>query len=244
MDTECDVCHATRSVVGAEAGNDGKVYINVNLKEGEEVFGAIWLVDAYGNYYPVVRVGFQGGTSSAANKFEVIGAPADLDLAACEIIANIDTPTMEKPNITSVGVSLSQQFTGLRFVSRFTRVEEAGKELMVLDGQKYEVLDYGVIVASESGMKVDLGAGFTLQQARDAMVVGETLKWTDVVSFKEAGVLYDNCDAYIDMALTFTNIKNASIDYYTRSYVTVQDGDQEVTLYGDFAYGDFAYYNG
>ncbi len=256
MDTECNVCHAIRTVVGAEVDN-GNVYVNVTLKPGEEIKGAIWLYSKdYKNdhiVYPVIRVGFQENEPSS-NRYQVV-LPEDvtIDLADFEVEAKIITPTKEDPNIASAGVSLSEKFTegnNLRFVSRFTRVEgEDGAAYVVLGGEEYKLLDYGVIVASHAGMLVDLKLSELDEEnygiVEAEMVFDTKLKYTKVISFvSEDAPLYDNCDAYVDLALTLTNIKNKDIDmdYFTRPYIRVQDGENILTLYGGLAYGAYSTY--
>ncbi len=254
MDTECNVCHAIRTVVGAVVEDDN-VYVNVTLKPGEEIRGAIWLYsNDYENdhiVYPVIRVGFREN-EAASNRYQVVlPENVTIDLADFEVKADIITPSKEDPNVASVGVSLSEKYiegNNLRFISRFTRVEgEEDAAYVVLGGEEYKLLDYGVIVASHAGMQVDLG-NYNLTEddygtVRDAMTVDTNFRYTKVVSFAaDNAPLYDNCDAYVDLALTLTNIKNKDIDmdYFTRPYIVVQDGENELPLYGDLVFGAYS----
>ncbi len=234
-----DTCSVTVQKSNTAVIDGNKVIVNI-AKGYELQAGTLVVTDGNGKSYIPQRVGFQNG--GTAQEFEV--NDPTFNPQGATVSAQFYIPTVEQPNIASIGVASSTQFTGLRFVSRFTRVQEDGKEYVALDGAKHELVDYGVVVASKPGMQVDLGkTDLTGDDIRSAMAFGSGYRWTSSVSFKEADVLYDTCDAYVDMALTFTNIKNPSTEYYTRPYVVVKNGDSELTLYGSIAYGTFAEYN-
>ncbi len=147
-------------------------------------------------------------------------------------------PTLENPNIGHLGCSYNTQIGGLRFISRFTRIVDNGVEYVVLNGQKYELLDYGVIMAAGPGLDT------TPQlSAEEAMAKGSSNRYVKAKSAREENKMYDKCNAHIDLAVTVVNMDKvegyADLDIYSRTYVTIKVNGEARNLYSDISVSSY-----
>lgn len=239
-DSTCTVCGEIKNNIRFAEEDDG-IYVSVSLRDGAEIKGAIWLTDGTARY-PVVRVGFQGG-STASDKYKVVlPEGVEVNLADCSLEYNAPyVPTFENPNIAPAGTSYNELYNGLRFVNRISRKTIDGKSCIVFGEDTYEIVEFGAVFTSAPGLEVNLGHKLDLaadaQAIKDIMVVNPTAPWTRSARFS---IIYDDCDAYMDVAVSFTGITDDAIDYFVRMYVIVEDANgEEHVLYGDVAHDNF-----
>lgn len=203
--------------IAVDATEKNGVYTNVitvTPNEGFELLaGSLVATDAAGNRYVPTRVGFREGGN--AEKYVVeCDAPVAVNGAFIQ-------PTVNDPNIGNIGTSVNADLYGLRFVSRFNRIVEEGVEYVVLDGAKYPVKDYGMLV----GLDMVIGDD-TLDLALE-----ESNPYIAKASVRDQKKYYDYCDDYVDMSLCVTNLQNIpdglSLKVVARAYVIVDDGSEK-----------------
>ncbi|MBP3381106.1 MAG: hypothetical protein J6L00_00550, partial [Clostridia bacterium] len=204
--------------------------ISVKPDDGYELkAGSLIVTDANGNKFVPTRVGYRDGGD--ASKYEV---PAQA-VAPYTVDYEFYQPTFNAPNIGTVGISYNKEKHGLRFITRFTRQVIDGVEYVVMgDGSKYAISDYGMLLAAESGLAT------TAATDAEDMVVGSANAYVKQFSAVELNKYYDICDNHIDLSAciinmdkvaNFEEIKNMKI--YSRSYVVVEAEGNEHVLYGD-----------
>lgn len=178
--------------------------------------GSLYAMDADGNYYVPVRVGFREGGNASRYTLAIDGAGA--------VAATFMQPTADNPNIGNLGTSINPTLAGLRFVSRFTRVVEDGTEYILLDGQKLAIADYGML----------LGIDVVVGDSELDLQLCETNTYIKKMSSKQSGIYYDYCDDHTDMSVCITGVDKvqggADLDIVSRTYILLENGD---VLYGD-----------
>lgn len=234
----CSACGYERAALW-EAVADGKYTASVQLEDHKEVkAGTLLLTNMRGDVAVPHRIGFQQDATSAA-EFTV---PNGFDDEGIEVAYETMYPTLDTPNIGNLGNSYNATSVGLRFVSRFSRIVEDNVEYMVLGGQKYEIVDYGMLVSSRPGLNT------TQMTDEEAMVLNTSNKYVQKLSVKKANRFYDKCNEYVDMAVSLVGLDKAQgyanpeeIDFCARAYVVVKLGDgTQKQLYGNVTECSFA----
>ncbi len=239
----CTNCGYVRTAV-LESVADGKYTATVKTEDYKEVkAGTLLLTNMRGDVAVPRRIGFQQDPDGDA---EFTTPPSwvknGLD-EGVEVTYETISPTLDNPNIGHLGNSYNSTKKGLRFVSRFTRVVENGTEYLLLNnGQKYEIVDYGMLMGSRPGLD------YTKDVADEVdMTVGTANPYVKAQSVKAANIFYDKCNAYIDMAVTLINLDKVQgyaepekIQFCTRAYVTIKVDGAIRHLYGDIAECSFA----
>jgi len=212
--------NGTVTVADAEKTANGYQYtLTVTPDAGYELKAGSLYVETENGYYIPQRVGFrEGGNADAYTFVSGVGGT---------VHAEFVKPTAENPNIGNVGTSINAELVGVRFVSRFTRVVEDGVEYVVLDGEKYAVSDYGML----------LGLAATVGENDLTAELAEENAYVKRLSVKTSGVYYDLCDDFIDMSVCITGVNTvaggADMDITARAYVVVTVDGVETTLYAD-----------
>ncbi len=193
--------------------------ITVTPEEGYEMLaGSLIATDAEGNCYVPVRVGFREGGD--ASQYEVKCA------SPVKATATFYQPTAADPNVGNIGTSINEELAGLRFVSRLNRTVVDNAEYVTLDGETFEVSDYGMLVAVKSVLGTD---ALTLD-------VTETNEYVKKISVKDRQIYYDLCDDYVDMSVCITGVDKVTggtdMEVVARPYAIAKDknGD-DVKLY-------------
>jgi len=211
--------------------NDG-VYTNVITVTPDDGFellaGSLVATDAKGNRYTPTRVGFR--EDGNANEYVVTCE------SAVNVTATFIQPSASTPNIGNIGTSVKAEIYGLRFVSRFTRFVEEGVEYVTLDGAKYPVKDYGMLV----GLKK------VIEDATLDLELSESNQYVQKFSAHDQQKYYDLCDEYVDMSVCVTNMHQVSdglsLDVVARPYVIVDDGSEEgMPLYAEQFSSNYEY---
>lgn len=209
--------------------------ITVYSEDGYELkAGSLLAKDAQGNKFVPTRVGFRNGGD--ASRYQA-------NETAVAIEYEFTKATLDNPNIGLVGISFNKDQHGIRFVSRFTRRAIDGVEYVVVgDGSKYAIKDYGLLVASESGLAT------TNASATEDMVVGTANGYVKQLSALQSNKYYDICSDYIDLSVSIINMdKVANFDaikdmnMYARTYIIVEVDGEERVLYSDVF--DSTYYD-
>ena len=211
----------------ASSNKNGNIAVNTTVKDGvytnkivvtpEEGYelkaGSLIAIDAEGNRYVPTRVGFRNGGN--ANEYVVMAT------SPVKVTATFIQPTTADPNIGNIGTSINDELYGLRFVSRFNRTVEDGVEYVILDGEKYPVKDYGMIVGLEMVVGTDI---------LDLELV-ESNRYVQKASVYQQKKYFDRCDDYVDMSVCVTNMHKLpdglELDVIARPYVIVDDGSEE-----------------
>ena len=201
----------------------------ISAETGKEVkAGSLLFTNMRGEVAVPRRLAFQSDPNGDAE----FTAPANFDDEGIEVSYETILPTFENPNIGHLGSSYNTNLGGLRFISRFTRVVENDVEYVVLGGEKYELVDYGVIMAAGPGLATTPDVS-----TEDVMVMGSSNRYVQQRSAKQEHKLYDKCNAYIDLAVTVINMDKvagyAELEIYSRTYITVKVNGAEKHLYGD-----------
>lgn len=202
--------------------------ITVTPEEGYEMLaGSLIATDAEGNVYVPTRVGFRNGGN--ASQYEVKCA------SPVKATATFYQPTAADPNVGNIGTSINEELAGLRFVSRLARTVDGDTEYVTLDGETFEVVDYGMLVAVKSVLGTDVLSLNTT----------ETNPYIRQLSIKNNNVYYDVCDAYIDMSVCITNVDKVNggteMDVVARPYAVVKDANgEEVALYAQSFTSNYA----
>ncbi len=135
--------------------------------------------------------------------------------------------TDAKDSMASVASSLAEDGRSIRFLNRVYLPDIYGDKAFVSDkkttygGKEYTILECGAIV-----LPTDLipeGENLTLDTARIAKVLmtGESFK------------LYDRTTEYLDFTVKLVNLSNSARSYSVRAFITLQSGDEVITLYGN-----------
>ena len=184
-------------------------------------------VDEYGNtLYPAYRVGFQKSVESG--KF-VFYANSSLTIDAKFCVAR----DVSEINMANLGTSYHKESGGLRFLSRVAVATENGVQFALIDGKKYELADYGMILTTKQAL--DWGA---LNGKGTELELNSDNPYIKSVSVKEAKKFYDLCDEYMDISTRIIGLDRIAdgfnVRMYGRAYVTVKlaDGKTE-TVYTD-----------
>ncbi len=229
----CINCGYVRTTV-MESVSNGRYVATVQTENGQEIkVGSLLFTNMKGEKIVPDRVGFQQELDTVAE----YTVPDRYDDEGIEVTYETISPTLQNPNIGNIGTSIPESDDAqMRFVSRFTRVQENGNEYLVMaDGNRYLIKDYGVVLASKPGL--DTTSELTTEQA---MVLNSANRYVQSVSVMDQQIFYDLCNAYVDMAVVITGIDRLDaedVDFYSRPYVTVEISDgQEQTLYGDCTY--------
>ncbi len=232
----CVNCGYVRATV-EEYVEDGRYTATVNAEDGKEIkVGSLLFTNMKGEQAVPVRVGFQQVLDVVA-EYTVPDGYSDEGI---EVTFETIAPTLDNPNVGNIGTSITSTINPqMRFVSRFTRVEEGGNEYVVMaDGTRYLIKDYGVVLAAKAGL--DFMPNLTTDAA---MVLNSANRYVQSVSVKKQQVFYDLCNAYVDMAVTITGIKQMDaegIPFYSRAYVTVETPEGDRTLYGACTYAAYS----
>ncbi len=236
----CASCGYVRTAV-LESVTDGHYAASVRNEDNKEVrAGTLLFTNMRGEVAVPVRIGFRQTLDSTAG----YTVPDGFNDEGIEVTYETISPTLENPNIGHLGNSFNSTLGGLRFVSRFTYVTESETEYLLLDGKKYEVVDYGMLMSSRPGLDT------TSDRMTDeqAMVISTSNSYVKKLSVKEANRFFDKCDAHIDMAVTVTGLHKVQgyinpeqIDLCSRAYVTIKgENGATVHLYGNVAECSFA----
>lgn len=234
----CVNCGYVRTAV-LESVTDGRYVATVRNEDNREIkVGSLLLTNLRGENAVPMRIGFQQNPMGMA-----FTTPTGFDDEGIEVTYETVLPTLQSPNIGHLGNSFNNEKKGLRFISRFTCVVEDGVEYLLLEGVKYEVLDFGMLMSSRPGLD-------TTPQLMDeqALCIGTSNKYVQKVSVKAANRFYDKCESYIDMAVSLLGLENVQgyanlqeIDFYSRAYVTIKMADgTEKHLYGNIGICSFA----
>ena len=212
--------HGDMTVTATEKTANGYRYtLTVQAEAGYELqAGGLYVKTADGKAYLPLREGFRKTGDATRYIVETSGGGT--------VYAQFVKPSAASPNVGNVGISINSSLSGVRFVSRFTRVAEDDKEYVVLDGTRYELKDYGMLLGLESV----IGEGdLTLE------TVAEN-RYLKQISVQDSGIYYDLCDEYIDMSTCITGVNKvaggADMKITARAYMTVQMNGVETVLYG------------
>lgn len=182
--------------------------------------------DESGNtVYPAERVGFQEDITGG-NSFYFYSAE-DLTFSADFYTAH----TLADANMTNLGTSYHEASAGLRFVSRIhSTVDEAGVRYLDIDGEKYELADYGMIFATQAG--IDWG---TANGKGTELVLNPNNPYIRTVSVMKAGKYFDYCAEYVDISTRVVGLDDANAldtTIFSKAYATIKlaDGSTE-TVY-------------
>ena len=232
----CANCGYERTSV-EEWVTGGRYFATVKTEGDREVkVGTLLFTNMKGERAVPVRVGFQQNATGAPE----YTVPTGFDAEGVEVSYKTITPTLENPNIGHLGNSFNTTLGGLRCVSRFTRVAEGGADYLLLSGKKYEVVDYGMLVAAQPGLDV-----MPQLSTEQAMVFHTVNPYVKALSAKAVNKVYDKCDAYIDVAVTLVNMDRVegyeTMNIYSRAYVAVKaDNGETLYLYGNIAVSNYA----
>lgn len=223
-DTTCIHCGLVRGTI-SEQVLDSTYSVTVNMEAPYELkAGSLRFNNAKGQQCVPIRVGFQkGGT---ANQYV---APAGFDTEGAHASYEVIKPALDNLNVGNIGNSFNTSIGGMRFVSRLSRISENGVKYMVMaDGTRYEIKDYGMLMTSALGL--DTTPDLTTEQA---MVCNSANAYVQKVSVMQAAVYYDFCDTYVDMAVTIKNLHGyKDVQFYARPYVVLEVNGEEQALYG------------
>ncbi len=190
--------------------------------------GSLLAVDEAGEtVYPVAeRAAFRSIEDTTAQY--VFYADSDLRISAEFGVAREASDV----SVGNLGTSINKDKVGLRFVSRINVVSENGERYALIDGEKYELADYGMIFATKAG--IDWG---TANGKGTALELDSTNPYIKPVSVKEAAKYYDLCDDYMDISTSVIGLDRVgalSADIYARAYVVVKLANDETEIvYGD-----------
>lgn len=225
--------------ITVERVNSDKVglykYIVTAIPEGANQLKANSLlgIDANGEtVYPAGRVGFREEAKGDSFYFySAEDVTFDADFYVAHEVADV--------NIGNVGTSINEALYGLRFVSRIATVTENGTKYALIDGEKFELADYGMILTSRVALNWGAanGKGTKLELDSDNPYIKS-------VSVKEANKYYDLCDEYMDISTSIVNLKKAnavSAEMVACAYVTVKLADgTTATAYSDEFAGSYS----
>ncbi len=203
-----------------ETANEGEFAYTLDVKPNagyELQAGSLYVTDANGKKVAPTRIGFR--ETGDGTKYTFTAA------AEGTVSAEFTKPTTQKPNIGNIGTSVNEELAGVRFVSRLSFTTEAGDMYVTLNGARYAVTDYGMLI----GLTSVIGDN-TLDIA-----LAETNSLVKKMSIKNAGIYYDLWDTGLDMSVCITGVDKvtggADMPITARAYVTVMMGEQAVALY-------------
>lgn len=223
--TATDICHLPYrrgdiTVAAAEKTENGYRYTLTVAPDAQYELqaGSLFVKTADGKTYVPTRVGFRKGGTATQYTVETSGGGS--------VHASFVQPSETAPNIGNVGISLNAEKSGIRFISRFTHTVEDDKSFLVLDGKKYEITDYGMLIALSSVLG---SRELTAETAAADSLIKQ-------LSIKSNNVYYDYCSDHVDMSICVINLDSVAggrdMDITARAYVRIKDGDTEKVLYG------------
>lgn len=203
--------------------------ITVKAQEGYELkAGSLIVTDADGKQFVPTRVGYRNGGD--ASKYEI---PAQA-VAPYTVDAEFYQPTLDELNMGLIGTSANQEVFGLRFVHRVNTTKEGDKLYMLAGGEKVEIAEYGLLIASGSLLKD--AEDLDIETAEQSKHVHQFV-WSATSNTK----IYDICEDYVDISVHVVNIKTDTYDgsnteIHTRTYVKLANG---TVVYADPVSGTY-----
>lgn len=179
--------------------------------------------DANGDtVYPAQRVGFQSDKTGGESYYFYTAEDITFD---AEFYTAYDAT---QANVGNLGTSYNAEKYGLRFISRLYMTEDNGVKYTEIDGEKYEVVDYGMLLAATAGLEWGANNGHG-----NELTFNSTNPYISKKSAKN-GPHYDISGKYVDVAVSVIGLEGKEDTELTaRAYMVVKVGETEVVAYSD-----------
>ncbi len=206
-----------------ETDNGYQYTIKVTPDAGYQLrAGSLIVEDKNGDLYVPTRVGFRNGGDASRYTVTIQGEGI--------VYADFYQPTKADANIGLVGTSINEAESGLRFVHRLNVAEENDKLYVNFDGEKAEIKEYGLLVASNS----------LLKNPEDLDIeTADQSKHVHRYTWPESTKYYDKSTDHVDIAVHIKNIaayNGQNTDLITRTYLITAEDE---VIYSDLAISSY-----